>query len=287
MYYRARYYAQSLGRFISADTIVPDPNAPQSLNRYSYVTNNPLRYTDATGHCGGDENDQNNPDYDCWKKLREIEGKYSNVSVNRDWWNFDELVILMKSLDWTLNFFNNNMDAFKSGLGHMRFNRNVGPGGLLIAGQYWQFSGDITIFNSAFQSEYDAIDTIIHEMGHAFDFAGTYKNGLESWFVPNKSFTFIGAFWDKDCQTTFGICAGMVQPLIGRLWAPGIQPSGTPFTTYAKKNSAEDFAETFAAMVISAATQTPASGPSSVVPRDSQRTGLMDALVSLAVQGNQ
>ena len=35
---------------MSADTIVPGHANPQSLNRYSYVTNNPLRYTDPTGH---------------------------------------------------------------------------------------------------------------------------------------------------------------------------------------------------------------------------------------------
>jgi RHS repeat-associated protein len=49
-YYEARYYDAVLGRFISADTIVPDPEDPQDLNRYSYVDNNPLRYTDPTGH---------------------------------------------------------------------------------------------------------------------------------------------------------------------------------------------------------------------------------------------
>jgi hypothetical protein len=29
---------------------VPEPGEPQSLNRFSYVNNNPLRYTDPTGH---------------------------------------------------------------------------------------------------------------------------------------------------------------------------------------------------------------------------------------------
>jgi RHS repeat-associated protein len=49
-YYGARYYDASIGRFISPDTIVPDPANPQSLNRYSYCLNNPLKYTDPTGH---------------------------------------------------------------------------------------------------------------------------------------------------------------------------------------------------------------------------------------------
>jgi len=39
-----------IGRFISADSIVPNPNNPQSFNRYSYCLNNPLRYVDPSGH---------------------------------------------------------------------------------------------------------------------------------------------------------------------------------------------------------------------------------------------
>ena len=49
--YRARYYDPALGRFIGPDTIVPDPVNPQSLNRFAYVYNNPLLYTDPSGHC--------------------------------------------------------------------------------------------------------------------------------------------------------------------------------------------------------------------------------------------
>jgi len=51
MYYGARYYDPTLGRFVQADTIVPNPANPQDLNRYSYVRNNPLRYRDPSGHC--------------------------------------------------------------------------------------------------------------------------------------------------------------------------------------------------------------------------------------------
>jgi hypothetical protein len=102
-FYNARYYDPGVGRFISADTVVPGnasggmdgvalktltvsfdeygfvsklnsenqlgpwfmlsdkekqqlgstmgPSNPQALNRYSYVQNNPLRYTDPSGHC--------------------------------------------------------------------------------------------------------------------------------------------------------------------------------------------------------------------------------------------
>ncbi|CAG0969355.1 hypothetical protein ARNL5_01559, partial [Anaerolineae bacterium] len=48
--YNARMYSPYLNRWLSPDTIVPDPKNPQSLNRYSYVRNNPLKYVDPTGH---------------------------------------------------------------------------------------------------------------------------------------------------------------------------------------------------------------------------------------------
>jgi hypothetical protein len=47
--YDARLYDPVIGRFISPDSIVPAPFNPQSLNRYSYVLNNPLMYTDPSG----------------------------------------------------------------------------------------------------------------------------------------------------------------------------------------------------------------------------------------------
>ncbi|NKE71607.1 FG-GAP-like repeat-containing protein [Candidatus Manganitrophus noduliformans] len=49
-FYNARYYDPVLGRFISPDTIVPGRRNPQNLNRYSYVSNNPINYTDPSGH---------------------------------------------------------------------------------------------------------------------------------------------------------------------------------------------------------------------------------------------
>lgn len=48
MFYNARWYDPALGRFAQADTIVPQ--GLQGLDRYAYVINNPIRFTDPTGH---------------------------------------------------------------------------------------------------------------------------------------------------------------------------------------------------------------------------------------------
>ena len=45
-----RIYDPRLGRFLQADPVVQAPRNSQSLNRYSYVLNNPLSYTDPSGY---------------------------------------------------------------------------------------------------------------------------------------------------------------------------------------------------------------------------------------------
>lgn len=70
-YFLARYYSGAQGRFLSPDEFKGGPDDaltgldvtppgplpyaditnPQSLNKYTYTYNNPLRYTDPDGHC--------------------------------------------------------------------------------------------------------------------------------------------------------------------------------------------------------------------------------------------
>ena len=50
IYANARYYDPKIGRFITPDTYVQSPEDPQSLNRYAYARNNPVKYVDPTGN---------------------------------------------------------------------------------------------------------------------------------------------------------------------------------------------------------------------------------------------
>ncbi len=50
MDYVARAYSPALGRFVSADTIVPGAGNPQAFNRYMYVRGSPLGRIDPSGH---------------------------------------------------------------------------------------------------------------------------------------------------------------------------------------------------------------------------------------------
>jgi RHS repeat-associated protein len=54
-FYNARWYDSALGRFAQADTIVPQSQGVQAWDRYAYTNNNPVLYTDPSGHgvdCG-------------------------------------------------------------------------------------------------------------------------------------------------------------------------------------------------------------------------------------------
>lgn len=57
-YYGSRYYDPELGRFITRDVVEGELNNPQSLNRYTYCLNNPLKFIDPWGYApsvpGGD-----------------------------------------------------------------------------------------------------------------------------------------------------------------------------------------------------------------------------------------
>ena len=55
--YKARYYDPALGRFTSPDTVTP--GGTERLNRYSYGLNNPVKYSDPTGHKACDELGEN------------------------------------------------------------------------------------------------------------------------------------------------------------------------------------------------------------------------------------
>jgi len=49
-YYRARYYDDHLGQFVSPDTIVPDATNVFDYNRFMYTRGNPLKFNDPSGH---------------------------------------------------------------------------------------------------------------------------------------------------------------------------------------------------------------------------------------------
>jgi RHS repeat-associated protein len=56
-FYNARWYDPELGRFIQADSIIPEPGNPLAWDRYAYANNNPVNSIDPSGHKPLDDDD--------------------------------------------------------------------------------------------------------------------------------------------------------------------------------------------------------------------------------------
>jgi hypothetical protein len=77
--YHARWYDPGLARFISADSIVPNPGSSMSWDKFVYVNGNPLSFIDPTGHFGKHREDRS----DYWnkrnqEKVKELEKKWDD-----------------------------------------------------------------------------------------------------------------------------------------------------------------------------------------------------------------
>ena len=83
-FFNARWYDAALGRFLQADSLVPDPGNPQAWDRFAYGLNAPTSYTDPTGHYYYD------PGCDCMVHNKENKNqhpeylKYKNTSIGLD-----------------------------------------------------------------------------------------------------------------------------------------------------------------------------------------------------------
>ena len=68
----SRMYDPLVGRILSPDIVIQDPEYFQSYNRYSYCFNNPLRFTDPSGYVVRN----------IWPN-REVEFKFADPSPKR------------------------------------------------------------------------------------------------------------------------------------------------------------------------------------------------------------
>jgi RHS repeat-associated protein len=113
-YYGARYYDPALGRFIQPDSEIPDSSDPQSINPYTYAGNNPLRFTDPTGHDGESFTDD---DWDRFNAQFESNSLFGPQNFDFGGQNFD----LLDSLGY-----GSGNDAMDNLLGH-QFSDNSNP----------------------------------------------------------------------------------------------------------------------------------------------------------------
>jgi RHS repeat-associated protein len=251
-YYGARWYDPALGRFTSPDAIIPDPYNSLDWDRYSYARNNPVRYSDPSGHCTGDPSDPNNKDMNCWNIYNKLKNKYTNVYIDSAF-NIAFLQMIGMSLDQTLNAFHNSMGAFQKALGN--FSIVFDPLISRAVTYRGEKSSSIHLGYSAFVKnnglEPDSITVMLHEIGHVFDFKMT-----QTWPVYSsyKSELFISTF-SPGCRDGYVGCVSSDASFLYKLLnffsnggTDGYNPSER-VSAYGATSSIDDFAESFSGYV--------------------------------------
>jgi RHS repeat-associated protein len=203
-----REYLPSLGRWLSADTIVPGLGNPQTLNRYSYVNNRPLNLVDPTGHCGtraddpkcNDVADQVQKEFDKARATSDPKSSVSAESVRANW-SIEQLRHLLSWLQRGVHFANSDgtWDAFgiasviyaldmvqkaiggiattnaalnlKSGLWFVNKTNQEGPGSTIFSKVLADASRSSTTGESVINIYEGGLNltAFVHEMGHVVD----------------------------------------------------------------------------------------------------------------------
>jgi len=215
-YYVARWYDPAIGRFVQADSVVPDPGSALGFDRYAYVNNNPLKYVDPSGHweeeskkqyCTGDGSF-------CLESGESIWGSFgvSLTSESGASWDNKESVqgALLKALIRVgfafRNFFDNQgtiQEAFQRIFSPLKFQMCFGG----VCEQYNQelgkyernvSSGMITqsqykIDISGFLGKKLGLsleNNFIHELGHVFNILTnrTTQGNMNAWNIANPDY---------------------------------------------------------------------------------------------------
>ncbi|MBN2258031.1 MAG: RHS repeat-associated core domain-containing protein [Anaerolineaceae bacterium] len=160
-FYNARWYDPEVGRFIQADTIIPEPGVPLAWDRYAYGYNNPVNRVDPSGHRPCENgNCQINP----------LQYKVENDFgwILEDDWSGKEIQQVYVASQKVFNYVNNVtsgrgqqwMDMY---LGFTIFKHGNFPG----KPDYSYVTGSTIHVTSNWQG--NESNHIIHELGHVYD----------------------------------------------------------------------------------------------------------------------
>ena len=163
--------------------MVADLSNPATLNRYAYGFNNPLRYTDPSGHCNVDGTDGDDPN-ECEKRLSQLtDYNVSVINYHLGAWSLVELDIVLEALGAMLKAFNWSLKKFHEKIGDVFIEQISDRSTPAIGGKQspavaWpSLTGTHIIFaQDAFGSRPGVLNkdyfkrTVIHEFAHAWDF---------------------------------------------------------------------------------------------------------------------
>ena len=277
IYMNARFYVPGVGRFASADTIVPNPASPQSFNRFSYVLNSPIRLSDPSGHCGADntvtkevvgvdnhtvvrieqDSTKNNQCNNIRTELEDlygwiIEGEWfladmetlQNAARMLEKWfasggAFNPQQMVKNVFGGTVFKYAARLSGFRTGKPHLDKFGGIGFGECAQGGCHHVWGQTVVMLENF------SLDDVIHELGHVLDnvmSGNTRLGGASVWGGgPSDIFAdYIGATGHRNC-TWRQDCKGIYS-------APGWAASTSP--NYYLEGSSEDFAQAFMESVL-------------------------------------
>ena len=113
-----RVYDPVVSRMLSPDNFIQAPDFSQSFNRYSYVTNNPLKYTDPSGN--------------------------SYIETVKDWYSFEGGSFWYRGSHYN---YNSENGTFSNNSGH-----NIGGSGFKYSNGSYYYNGQSTSWNNVFRN---------------------------------------------------------------------------------------------------------------------------------------
>ena len=255
--YGARWY-DALARFIQADALIPSPGNFMAWDRYAYVMNSPVRYSDPSGHCVIE-----GAGFGTGEFTKEMfERRYNNVTLKGDNWTSDRIKTVYQAHAISSHL-HGGLEGFQADVGKYDIRHNERIKGAMV----WPNGRHMIISDTFLDSGWT--HKVVHEIGHVFDFKNSYSevhiNGSNTRVssITRPSDTFISTFSsDSGCsssavlgcvtphevnenfQSSVDIYSTVNQYMMG---SPNknYSPSGQP-TAYGAIGSLDDFAESYA-----------------------------------------
>jgi RHS repeat-associated protein len=177
MDFKARAYSPTLGRFVSADTVVPGAGNPQAFNRYSYALSNPLKYNDPSGYISCNANTAQGDCIDTDFLLQEFSrfgvklvGSWSHIDM---WAVYEAILSTAQKLGGVLGL--SAVSAFQAVFGTHSKSMVIEYGNCSECNGEGGYTYGSHLIRFADLSDRDGLDgalrrrnNVVHEFGHAF-----------------------------------------------------------------------------------------------------------------------